>query len=171
MTSLDFEENPVSIQYASEALIPSMRDCLDAVAREIIYIEMVEAPVLEKLRDFQMSLIKDKAPNFYALRNGEVVGWCDISLSKHPRMLHRGSLGMGLRADHRGRGLGTKLLQAAIEHAKKVGLEKVELSVYTDNLPAIALYRKQGFEEEGLRKKFRKLNGKYYDCLLMAKFL
>jgi putative acetyltransferase len=60
---------------------------------------------------------------------------------------------------------------AALEHSKKFGLEKVELQVYTSNLPAIALYKKQGFEQEGIIKNFRKLDGQYFDCLAMGKFL
>lgn len=78
---------------------------------------------------------------------------------------------MGMHPNYRGMGYGTKLLKAVLEKAKEFGLEKVELSVYTSNLPAIALYKKLGFEEEGLMKKYRKLDGKYFHCLSMAKFL
>ncbi|MBP9708242.1 MAG: GNAT family N-acetyltransferase [Oligoflexales bacterium] len=73
--------------------------------------------------------------------------------------------------DFRGLGLGSKLLASVLDHAKKFGLEKVELHVYTSNLPAVALYKKFGFEQEGLIKKYRKLDGEYFDCLAMGKFL
>ena len=78
---------------------------------------------------------------------------------------------MGLLPEYRGQGLGSKLLASVLEHAKKFGLEKVELHVYTSNISAIALYKKFGFEEEGLIKKYRKLDGKYFDSLAMGKFL
>lgn len=47
----------------------------------------------------------------------------------------------------------------------------MELSVYTSNVAAIALYRKFGFEEEGVQLRYRKLDGEYFDVLNMAKFL
>ena len=78
---------------------------------------------------------------------------------------------MGLVPEFRGRGLGSKLLTKVLNHAKRFGLEKVELNVYTSNISAVALYKKFGFEQEGLIKKYRKLDGKYFDCLAMGKFL
>jgi putative acetyltransferase len=78
---------------------------------------------------------------------------------------------MGLLPEFRGQGLGSKLLSAVLDHAKKFGLEKVELNVYTSNTPAVALYKKFGFEQEVLIKKYRKLEGQYFDCLAMGKFL
>ncbi len=64
-----------------------------------------------------------------------------------------------------------KLLMSALAHAKKVGLEKVELTVYTDNASAIGLYKKCGFKEIGIVKHYRKLNGRYFDCVEMELFL
>lgn len=78
---------------------------------------------------------------------------------------------MGLLLDYRGKGLGSKLLTAVLTHAKKFGLEKIELSVYTTNHAAIALYKKHGFQQEGLTKNYRKLDGRYFDAIEMAKFL
>ncbi|MCB0368061.1 MAG: hypothetical protein KDD45_01150 [Bdellovibrionales bacterium] len=43
--------------------------------------------------------------------------------------------------------------------------------IYTENFPAINLYKKFDFEEVGIIRKYRKLDGQYFDCLVMAKFL
>ncbi len=48
---------------------------------------------------------------------------------------------------HRGRGLATRLLQAAIDEAAASGAERVRLSVWSWRLPAIALYGRLGFVE------------------------
>ena len=66
----------------------------------------------------------------------------------NPRQSHRG--GLGILPEYRGLGIGSRLLEKVIEKAKEFGLEKIELHVYTSNKPAVALYRKFGFEEEGL---------------------
>jgi RimJ/RimL family protein N-acetyltransferase len=161
----------VQVIYAKEDLIPSYHQCLDLVAKEKIYVEMTEAPPLEKVMGFQKALIAAGGPVFYAVQDNSVVGWCDVFPEENPRLKHRGSLGMGLHPEFRGRGLGKKLLAATLDKAKEFGLEKVELHVYTTNLPAIALYKKLGFSEEGTIKKYRKLDGVYFDCLSMGKFL
>ena len=77
---------------------------------------------------------------------------------------------MGILPEFRGKGIGSRLVEAALDKAWEFGLEKVELEVYTINEPAIALYRKHGFVEEGLHKNYRKLNGQTFDCLAMARY-
>ena len=78
---------------------------------------------------------------------------------------------MGLLPTHRGQGFGSQLLSSVLNHSKEFGLEKIELNVYTSNTAGIALYKKFGFEQEGLIKKYRKINDKYFDSIGMGKFL
>lgn len=159
------------IIYPSEKYFRSFHRTLGDVASEQIYIEMVEAPPIESVVEFQTKLITNNWPVYYAVLGEDVVGWADISVSANPRLAHRGFLGMGLHKAHRGRGLGTQILQKSLKHAKDIGLEKVELTVYTDNEAAIRLYRKCGFTEIGKIKNYRKFNGRYFDCLQMELFL
>lgn len=165
----------IEIKAATTELIPSFYEALKSVAAEKIFLEMVEPPSLEKVMGFQQQLMQKNGPIFYAVNktenNEQVVGWCDIFPNNNIRMSHRGSLGMGLVQEFRGRGLGSQLLAAALKQAKIYGLEKVELSVYSTNTDAISLYQKFGFEKEGLIKKYRKLDGVYYDGLCMGLFL
>lgn len=51
-------------------------------------------------------------------------------------------------------------------------VEKLALAVFATNLPAFALYRKNGFVEEGRRIKEVKLaDGRYVDDILMYKLV
>jgi ribosomal protein S18 acetylase RimI-like enzyme len=161
----------IQIIYTNEQYFKSFHEALSVVAQEKIFIEMIEAMEFQKLFDFQKKLIAKNHPCYFAVLNDQVVGWADISSTENPRLSHRGFLGMGLLPKFRGQGIGSELLNAVIEHARKVPFEKIELSVYTSNLPAIKLYQKYGFETEGTIKHYRKLDGKYFDCLSMAKFL
>ena len=163
--------NELQIVYPSEKYFQSFHAALGIVAKERVYLEMIEAPPLEKLIAFQTGLIGKNGSVYFALDGERVVGWCDIFPLENPRHNHRGGLGMGIIPELRGRGIGSRLLSATLDHAKKFGLEKVELNVYTSNIPAVALYKKFGFKEEGLIKNYRKLDGRYFDCLSMAKFL
>lgn len=160
----------VQIVYANEKYFKSFHEALVSVAKERVYIEMLEPPRLQDVAAFQAGLIQKKGPTFYAVNeNDQVVGWADIFPEDNPRQSHRGSLGMGIVSDYRGQGIGTRLLEAVLKQAKEFGLEKVELNVYTSNTNAIGLYKKLGFVEEGLIKKYRKLDGSYFDCMIMAK--
>lgn len=156
-----------TISYASLNLIQSFHAAVDEVAHELIYLQMIEAPELEKLYKFQKKLIENNWPSFFALVDNEVVGWIDISPIANPRLAHRGVLGMGVRKNFRGQGIGKKLMELALTHSKKAGLEKIELNVYTSNTVAIELYKKFGFQQSGFISHFRKLNGEYFDCLFM----
>ena len=55
---------------------------------------------------------------------------------------------------HRQQGIGSTLLGAAKRWARDRRLEYLELSVLSQNAPAIALYRKHGFQEAGRRKNY-----------------
>ena len=133
-----------SIVYANEKYFPSFHAALAVVAAEKIFLEMIEAPSLEKVASFQRELTQKNGPTFYAISNDQVVGWCDIFPKQNPRQSHRGSLGMGILPAFRGQGIGSKLLEQVLTKAKEFGLEKVELHVYTTNVSAIALYEKFG---------------------------
>jgi putative acetyltransferase len=103
--------------------------------------------------------------------DGEVVGNLGLhAASKSPRRRHAGTLGMAVRDDRQGRGVGTALLAAAIDLADNwIGYARLELTVYTDNAPAVALYRKFGFEIEGTARGYAFRNGAFVDAFLMAR--
>jgi RimJ/RimL family protein N-acetyltransferase len=83
-----------------------------------------------------------------------------------------GELGMLVARPWRGRRVGTALVAAAIEWARARGLHKLTLSVFSHNEAAIALYRKFGFVEEGLRSKhMRRSDGELWDLLEMGLLL
>ena len=56
--------------------------------------------------------------------------------------------------EHRRKGIATQLLDAVAAFAKEEGCERSELEVNVENLPAVELYRKCGYKEEGIRKNF-----------------
>jgi L-phenylalanine/L-methionine N-acetyltransferase len=100
----------------------------------------------------------------------EVVGYLSVSLYPGPRRRHSGRFGMAVRDDWRGKGVGTKLLEAALGLADNwLGLTRLDLRVFVDNGSAIALYRKFGFEVEGTHKWFALRGGEYVDAHVMAR--
>ena len=161
----------IQIIKADLKYVSGFRENLDAVAREEKFILFLEAPPLASVEEFVKKNIANNVPQCFALDGENVVGWCDVSPLSRKTIDHRGSLGMGVVASHRGKGIGSLLPKETLAWAKERGLEKVELEVYAGNSSAIGLYKKFGFIEEGRIKKGRKHKGQYEDMILMGLFL
>lgn len=72
----------------------------------------------------------------------------------------------------RGQGLGRALLGACLEEAKARGAARMFLEVAADNPPALALYRRMGFETCGRRPKYYpRRTGEAADALVLARNL
>ncbi|QPF84466.1 GNAT family N-acetyltransferase [Bradyrhizobium genosp. L] len=141
---------------------------LDAVARERRYLSFLEAPPAEVTLAFIRDTIAQGFPQFVALADGEVVGWCDVRRKARPIHAHVGILGMGLLPPYRGQGLGLRLIREALTAARQFGFHRVELTVRAENANAIALYRKVGFEIEGRLRDDGCVDGVYCDLLVMG---
>jgi ribosomal protein S18 acetylase RimI-like enzyme len=103
-----------------------------------------------------------------ALEGGRLIGHVNVQRERHPVTHHVASLSIAVAADARGRGVGRRLMEEAIVWSKRVGIEKLVLSVYPHNEAAISLYRSFGFVDEGrLARHSRKSYG-YEDEILMA---
>jgi RimJ/RimL family protein N-acetyltransferase len=95
-----------------------------------------------------------------------VVGNLGIQ-ARHGQTL--GSLGMMVARDHRGQGIGARLLDDGLHWGLESGLHKVDLGVWPHNTAAIALYRSRGFTVEGRRRRhFRRANGELWDMVTMG---
>jgi L-phenylalanine/L-methionine N-acetyltransferase len=105
--------------------------------------------------------------------DGKVVGNCGLhTVSKSPRRKHVGTIGISVHDAWHGRGVGRALLAAAIDIADNwIAYTRLELTVYTDNAPALALYRKFGFEAEGTHRNFALRDGGFVDALAMARLV
>ena len=83
-----------------------------------------------------------------------------------------GEIGMLVKREWRGRGVGSALLNAAIQRSRRDGLHKLSLEVFPHNAAGLALYRKCGFVEEGRRvKHYRRANGELWDSVVMGLLL
>jgi len=126
-------------------------------------------PSLERTRK-RVADMPDGVYSLVACTDDEVVGQLGLSVPKNPRRRHVGQIGMAVRDDWQGRGVGTALMTAALNLADNwLNLQRVELEVYTDNAAGIALYRKFGFEVEGTHRAFAFRNGQYVDAHAMAR--
>jgi RimJ/RimL family protein N-acetyltransferase len=158
----------IVIESIREDHIESFREALDTVSRERKYLTFLEAPPLESVRPFVLDNIDNGHPQVVAVVSGQVVGWCDIRRHPQPTHAHCGTLGMGIIPGYRDKGLGTRLIRAAIGQARERGFHRVELHVHADNPRAIALYEKVGFVREGVARDAVRIDGRFVDSISMA---
>jgi len=153
----------------AEALIPTMKDIL----RETEYLLLEE-------EEFNMTLEEEKnwlkrfdfSPNslyLVAVHNDKIIGTMGIEGNNMLKVKHTASIGISLRKEWQGLGLGRKLMEVAINWAKNnTGLELIWLEVLSPNTHAIKLYEKLGFMEAGRQKDFFKLpQDRYCDNIIM----
>ncbi|RHW32444.1 GNAT family N-acetyltransferase [Neobacillus notoginsengisoli] len=101
-----------------------------------------------------------------------IIGFLDFHNGNRIRNRHQGSFGMSVKREYRNNGVGKALLETMLEWASEnETIEKVSLEVFSDNFGAIALYKKAGFEMEGIKRKAVKTEDGYHNLFLMAKFL
>lgn len=102
---------------------------------------------------------------------GAVVGSLGLSTSQRsPRRRHAAEIGMAVHDDWHGRGIGSALLHAAIDLADNwLNLTRLELTVFTDNACAVALYERYGFAVEGRLRKYAFRDGDFVDAYTMAR--
>jgi RimJ/RimL family protein N-acetyltransferase len=105
---------------------------------------------------------------FVAEDDGVVVGRLSVARDQHPACRHVADLGLMVAASHRRRGIGTALLEAAVDWARDSGVKKLELHVFPYNTGAIKLYERFGFTQEGYRRAHYKRGDGYVDAILMA---
>jgi RimJ/RimL family protein N-acetyltransferase len=81
----------------------------------------------------------------------------------------RADLGMQVDERHRGSGVGTALMEAIVERARRNKAHKITLQVWPHNHPARRLYERFGFVDEGrLRRHYRRNTGELWDAILMG---
>ena len=102
-------------------------------------------------RESFQEMIEDKnACYLVALHQEEVVGACGL----------RNIVGDGevtnvvTKKAYQNRGIGATLLNQLFSIGRTMGVEAYTLEVRVSNRPAIHLYQKLGFKEEGIRKNF-----------------
>jgi L-phenylalanine/L-methionine N-acetyltransferase len=106
-----------------------------------------------------------------AERAGEIVGSSGLHpAGPSPRRRHAMVIGLSVRADAQGQGVGSALMQAMCDYADRwIGLLRLELTVYVDNERAIGLYRRFGFEVEGRHRGYVLRDGAFVDAFAMAR--
>ena len=102
--------------------------------------------------------------------NGEIAGSVRLFVNQRPRLTHSSGLGIMVKQDFWGRGVGTALMASVLDLADDwLNLGRVELTVITTNTAAIHLYKKFNFVTEATSPMYSFGDGDYQDVYHMAR--
>ena len=100
----------------------------------------------------------------------QVVGHLSIAVVQRPRRSHVADFGVSVDSRWHNRGVASALMREMIDLCDNwLRVERIELTVFADNAPAIAVYKKYGFEIEGTGRRYALRNGEYVDAYYMAR--
>lgn len=157
----------ITIRHAGPEDAPALRDLYAMPRAQAGTLQLPFA----SLQQWEQKLTpRDGVTVLVAESDGLVVGNLTLWQEPNPRRRHVASLGMAVRDDWAGRGVGTALMAAALDLADNwLGLTRLELTVWSDNEAAQALYRKFGFVQEGVARDYGLRHGVLVDTLYMAR--
>lgn len=123
----------------------------------------------EEGRFLQKQTDSENAVEIIAEVDGVVAGLAGINpVGNRYKLRHRADFGVSVDRAYWGLGIGSALMNACIECAKKAGYEQIELEVVAENERAISIYEKAGFAEFGRNPKgFRSRVSGYQDVVYM----
>lgn len=102
---------------------------------------------------------------------GRVVGFSRCEGVYLKRFSHKAEFGVCVLQEFWGYGIGNNLLRESLAWTDSIGVRKVTLNVLETNEKAIALYKKLGFETEGVLKNDKLLSdGKFYNTVVMGRW-
>jgi RimJ/RimL family protein N-acetyltransferase len=164
--------------------IAYMRECRLSDEQLISFFEMLCAPdqtewdyepavfdrsdVAREIREFRQRPSQERNHGFWALDGNRVIGFAGMYQLPELSRQHCAELSFGVAKSFTRQGLGYRLVCAALAKAREIGLRRIEADCFADNLGAIALLRKAGLQEEGVRVGAMMKEGRLRDIRLFG---
>lgn len=110
------------------------------------------------------------APRLVGTVAGDVVAWAAaLPVSSRPAYSGVAEVSLYVAVGHRGRGVGGALLEAFLDAADASGIWTLQTSVFPENEASLALLRRFGFREVGIRERIGQLDGAWRDTALLER--
>lgn len=111
----------------------------------------IEKHDVETFSNIEKSVLSDGGEIFFAIDEGVVVGCCALVHHSSDNRLGEWELAkMAVASSHRGKGIGSILMKALLDNAKRRGIKSIYLEGNTRLTASIKMYRKFGFREVAL---------------------
>jgi ribosomal protein S18 acetylase RimI-like enzyme len=162
----------INIRYPKMSDLPKLLNYINELIEEDSYLILNKKLSLQEERDYLKQVLKEVKGKervfLFALFKNKIVGTCEIRKMKG-RKSRVGELGISVKKEYRRKGIGKRLLKTAFSEAENIGINLLQLSVFSNNKAAISFYKKEGFEECGRIPKALKFKDELVDEILMYK--
>jgi L-amino acid N-acyltransferase YncA len=111
-----------------------------------------------------------RRPILVTEEDGEVVGWLSLGDFWDGRPAYNGTaeIGIYVRADHRGEGIGARMLEEAIRRAPTLGIKTLTAGAFAGNGLSLRLFERFGFERWAYFPRVAELDGAEIDLVVLG---
>ena len=111
-----------------------------------------------------------RRPIRVAEADGEVVGWLSLSDFYDGRPAYKGTaeIGIYVREDHRGKGIGMRMLDNEIGRAPALGIKTLTAGAFAGNELSLRLFERLGFERWAYFPRVAELDGNEQDLVVLG---
>ena len=107
---------------------------------------------------------------FVAVLEGTVVGWAALSpVSDRCTYGGVGEVSVYVGADARGKGVGSRLMDALVRGSERLGYWTLQAGVFPENDASVRVHTREGFRLVGRRERLGKMDGVWRDVLLLER--
>ncbi|MEH6937439.1 GNAT family N-acetyltransferase [Bacillus sp. JJ664] len=128
-----------------------------------------KATVDKQRKQLEMIEKQKNATIFLAEEKGKLIGYLITIGGTTKRKKHTAYIVIGVLDQYKGKGIGTALFEQLDEWAIIHDIVRLELTVVTQNEAGVNLYKKMGFEVEGMKRKSLLVKDQFLDEFYMAK--
>ncbi|WP_321212277.1 GNAT family protein [Pseudalkalibacillus hwajinpoensis] len=154
----------------AEAFVQLIRD-VENDAQYMLYEPRERTMLAEEQRERINKMKHQQSTIIVAEESGNLIGYLIAIGGQAKRNRHSAYLIVGIKKENRGKGVGTKLVQEVEDWASDNKIHRLELTVATRNEAGLALYKKAGFEVEGLKRRSLQIDDEFVDEYYMSRLL
>lgn len=158
-----------TVEAADAEKLLSMLRKLDKETNFMMYESDERTTTIAEMSERINESLKNSSLMIVAEVNSEIVGFLSAERGFANRIKHSAYIVVGILKEYCGKGVGTRLFNNLLEWTELNGITRLELTVMTNNEKAIKLYKKFGFEIEGIKKNSMIVEDKYVDEYYMAR--
>ncbi len=160
------------VRPAREGDLAALTAIYNAAVTGTVFTGHFQALSVDERQDWWKAHQDPRFPVLVADTGEELLGYASLSQwFNTPVYAHTVESSLYLAPNAQGRGLGTALMRALLDEARRLGHHVVLARIWADNAPSIAMCRKCGYEIIGTQREVGFRHGKWEDCVEMQVIL
>ena len=169
---MDSNSDNFSLRPAREGDLPALTAIYNAAVTGTAFTGHLAPLSVNERRAWWEAHQDPRYPILVADAGQELLGYASLSQwFNTPVYAHTAESSLYLAPHTQGRGLGTTLMRALLEEARRLGHHVILARIWSDNAASIAMCRKCGYEIIGTQREVGFRHGKWEDCVEMQVIL